>query len=199
MTLSAWKRSNGYDLKNPCANCPFRTDVKPYLRPARAREIVESLSRGVFHCHKTIDYDNEDDDGNLQRNGKEQFCAGALIMMHKQGTVGQMARIAERIGAYDPDALDMSAPVFASSLAFIEAQPGGLNQHDTCSCCGPDCEWPAGFMTGAGVVRGEAPPEPLDTCPLCGEPTCEPCSTEHPEGGWCCLNCADDYMGDDDQ
>lgn len=205
------EKLTGYELKKPCSNCPFRTDIDPYLRTARAREIVESLASGIFPCHKTVDYEalddlDEDDVGSRDQSG-EKFCAGALIMMHKQGHVGQMARIGARLGGYDPDQLDMDAPVFASSVAFIDAQEGGQNHpdtedeetNDTCSSCGPGCEWPAGFMTGAGAVRGDSPPEPLECCPSCGEPTCDSCFGESKAepGKAVCLNCLD-WEDDDD-
>ena len=32
-----------YKLKSPCSNCPFRTDIRPYLRPDRAEEILSHL------------------------------------------------------------------------------------------------------------------------------------------------------------
>lgn len=204
----------GYELKKPCSNCPFRTDVTPYIRTERAREIVEGLGRGTFSCHKTVDYealDEMEEDAIPHRSLKgEKFCAGAMIMMHKQGHVGQMARIGARLGGYNPDQLDMDAPVFASSLAFIEAQIGGREhpdtdteeEHETCHCVGPGCEWPAGFMTGAGAVRGDSPPEALETCPLCGEATCDSCFTESKEepGKAICVDCAgyeEDEDGDD--
>lgn len=45
-----------YNLKKPCANCPFRTDIKPFIRGERAEEICESIidSQQSFPCHKPI-------------------------------------------------------------------------------------------------------------------------------------------------
>lgn len=207
------KAEFGYELRKPCSNCPFRTDITPYIRTERAKEIVEGLSQGTFSCHKTVDYEAldgmEEDEVETRSLAGEKFCAGAMIMMHKQGRVGQMGRIAARLGMYNPDNLDLEAPVFGSSLAFIEAQIGGREhpdtdteeeEHETCHCVGPSCEWPAGFMTGAGAVRGDTPPEALETCPQCGEYTCDSCFTtskENPDQA-ICLDCAE-WEEDEDE
>lgn len=42
-----------YGLISPCKNCPFRTDIKPFITAARAKDILSS--QGEFHCHKTIE------------------------------------------------------------------------------------------------------------------------------------------------
>lgn len=40
-----------FKLRRPCPNCPFRTDVPPYLRGARAEEIARSIANGSdFRC-----------------------------------------------------------------------------------------------------------------------------------------------------
>ena len=52
-----------YDQTTPCSNCPFRNDGRGvYLSPDRVDEIEAALERGPFPCHKTIDYDQADDD-----------------------------------------------------------------------------------------------------------------------------------------
>lgn len=109
-------RRDPYSLHKPCANCPFRTDIEPFLRRARAREIVRDIERGEFICHKTIDYENRRNDEG------EKVCAGSLIMQEKSGRIGQMTRICERLGMYDRSLLDMDAPVFATPTAFVRAQ-----------------------------------------------------------------------------
>jgi hypothetical protein len=106
----------------PCPKCPFRTDVRPYLRRDRAQEIVDGLVRqqGSFACHLTT---HHDDEGDYQRTDQEQHCAGALIMLERMGKPNKMMRWMERLGAYDRRKLKMDAPVFATALAFIKAQP----------------------------------------------------------------------------
>jgi hypothetical protein len=110
-----------FDLKRPCANCPFRTDIPPFLRPARAKEILDVLiqQQGTFACHKTVDYSGED--GAARRSDSEKHCAGATILLEKIGRPNQLMRIAERLRMYDPKQLDMSAAVFDSPAAMIKA------------------------------------------------------------------------------
>ncbi len=108
-----------FGLKRPCANCPFRTDIRPFLTPARAAEICNAmLADESFWCHKTIDYDGESDGATTK---KTQHCAGALILLERLDRPNQLMRIAERLGVYDRTQLDMAAPVFESPDAFVHA------------------------------------------------------------------------------
>lgn len=115
-----------FDLKRPCAQCPFRTDIKPYLRPERAEEIGEALLAGqTFTCHKTVDYDliEEDDEGcetHYLGGDKDQHCAGAMIFLEAQERPNQLMRIAERFGGYDYTKLDMDAPVVRCLEEFVD-------------------------------------------------------------------------------
>lgn len=114
-----------FNLKKPCANCPFRHTPRFYLAKGRAEEIVQSLTDGsfsTFPCHKTLIYG---DDGEGRRTKKTQHCAGALIMLEHMGISSQMMRIAERLGMYDRRGLDMKAPVFKTSAAMIAASVEG--------------------------------------------------------------------------
>lgn len=193
-----------YALRRPCDNCPFRTDIQPYLRKDRALEIVQHLERGSFSCHKTVDYSNEDEDGEDRTGHKpgptEQQCAGAMIMQEKAGGLGQMGRIAERLGLYDHTKLDMDAPVFDNPAQFILAQEGDSREEfDSCSVCGPGCEAPAGYMGPSGPVATPNYTE-LPQCYICGEAVCETCSREHPdeEGQILCDDCHEQEYGDED-
>jgi len=97
--------------KRPCARCPFRTDITPYLRHARVQEIAESLERGaMFPCHETVDYAG---DGEPVVGQRARWCAGAVIVMLKSDILdyNQHARICMRLGTLNPDAMDLSAPV----------------------------------------------------------------------------------------
>jgi hypothetical protein len=108
-----------FGMTTPCDNCPFRNDIRPYLTRGRVREIVQSLDRSSFPCHKTTTFDDE---GEAVRTDKEMHCAGALILQEKMERPGQMLRIGERLGLYDRRKLDMAAPVFDTFDAMIEAQ-----------------------------------------------------------------------------
>lgn len=105
-----------FDLKKPCADCPFKND-KPYqkgwLGRERAIEIAETLVEKdqTFQCHKTLDLGPK----------KHQHCAGATIMLEHMGKPNQMMRIMERIGSYDPTKVDMeNEAIFKDAEDFIE-------------------------------------------------------------------------------
>ena len=104
-----------FDLRRPCPHCPFRSDRPGFLRRDRAREIADSLKTGAtFSCHATNEFDEE---GEAVEEG--QHCAGAAIVLEKEGRPNQLMRISERIGFYDRTKLDMEAPVFDSLRAFV--------------------------------------------------------------------------------
>jgi hypothetical protein len=81
----------------PCARCPFRADIEPYLRYMRAVEIAYNLYAGSeFPCHETTEHD--EDTGEYVPNArKERFCAGAAITMLRYDGPNQMMRILDRI------------------------------------------------------------------------------------------------------
>lgn len=72
--------SDRWFVKKPCAHCPFRRDVKPFLRPDRAEEIAESTWNPYndFPCHKTLG--ESDEDGELEVTAESLTCAGFLAM-----------------------------------------------------------------------------------------------------------------------
>lgn len=116
-----------YRLTSPCADCPFRTDVRPYMRPERVDEIQAPLILAQFPCHKTVNYAaiQEDDNGEpvmeRRNTAREAHCAGALILLEKLEEPSQMMRISERLGMYDRRKLDMAAPVYDSFDDMREA------------------------------------------------------------------------------
>ena len=112
-----------YNLKKPCANCPFRDDIDPFITQERAEEIAESLSLQQldFPCHKTVDYSG-DDGGRIK--DKSEMCAGAMIMLEKEGRPTQMMRISERLGMYDASSLEMDSAVYSDCDEFVEAHEG---------------------------------------------------------------------------
>lgn len=101
-----------YNLTSPCNNCPFRNDIKPFIRPERVEEIVGNQ----FACHKTAVHN---DDGEHIENDREQHCAGSLIFHEKIEQPHQMMRIMERLGGYDHSELNMESPVYESLEEMI--------------------------------------------------------------------------------
>lgn len=106
-----------FDLVRPCTNCPFRTDVEPFIRLERIQGIVQSLLRdSTFACHKTAHGEWDDELEVYTPTHEEQHCAGALIFLHAQGLTYRnfLLRFASRIGMYDPTKLVMDSPVFVT-------------------------------------------------------------------------------------
>jgi hypothetical protein len=75
------------DLTRACSNCPFRREGGIRLTAGRVREIVGTMLNrqgGMFACHKTVKYD--DDDETEINIDEQQHCAGALIFADKNNT-----------------------------------------------------------------------------------------------------------------
>lgn len=122
-----------FNLKRPCKDCPFRTDLpehtKGWLGEQRASEIIHSVLRmGMsFPCHKTTSGARDtDDEGNLtpyvyDRSTKQ--CAGAAILQIKTGNTSAYMQVAERLGWTKEieamKSLELDSPVFATGDDFI--------------------------------------------------------------------------------
>jgi hypothetical protein len=67
-------------MKEPCIHCPFRRDVRPFLRVERAEEIAGTALNKYsdFACHKTLGHD--DDEGDTIIVATSLTCAGFLTM-----------------------------------------------------------------------------------------------------------------------
>ncbi|BAU93440.1 hypothetical protein MPPM_4835 [Methylorubrum populi] len=72
--------SKPWFMAAPCKHCPFRRDVKPFLRPDRATELAYATENpySEFYCHKTLDYDG--DEGEPEATAGTLVCAGFLSM-----------------------------------------------------------------------------------------------------------------------
>lgn len=83
-------------MKKPCNNCPFlKTAPKGWLGKKRATEIVQTVfTDSVFHCHKTLGYDDETGDSVITVNS--QPCAGAALLAHKEGGHNRLYRLTVR-------------------------------------------------------------------------------------------------------
>jgi hypothetical protein len=113
-----------FNLTRPCAECPFRTDVRPYLNRVRVRELEQSIvgAQQSFPCHKTT-VASDDDDCEMTTTSESEHCAGAMILLEGLNQPNQMMRIAERLGMYDHRKLDMGSPVFNTFESMRKAQP----------------------------------------------------------------------------
>lgn len=92
-----------FNLKSPCNDCPFRTDHPISLRPGRMKGILNDVLRGdkTFACHKTTH-------GSARETS---HCAGALILLENSGRPNFLPRASHALGIYDPEKLNMDAPV----------------------------------------------------------------------------------------
>jgi hypothetical protein len=119
--------------------CPFRAEppknggVELFhgLHPERVEEIAHSLLRedSVFHCHKTVAYDDETGDGRVVEG--TQVCAGAVATMLKGGEL--FNNVAFRLGAmahmFEPEDFDHeNAPVYGSITEWVKALTDRYNR-----------------------------------------------------------------------
>lgn len=110
---------SGYDVKRPCADCPFRREGGVRLLKSRIRQIVRGITTNPgarFSCHKTTGVMG------VRAHGGEQACAGALIFADKQGRLDfpQLNRICLRLGMLKPDELKDRDAVFDSLAEMLD-------------------------------------------------------------------------------
>ena len=178
--------------KAPCAKCPFRRDVPIYLRASRREEIARHINEGgSFPCHATVSWEEGEDGADEADESRSMLCAGAIKSAALSGGSMQLARIGERLGSIDSEAIEQSAVEVWPLMDWPLLAEGALDgdepeEIETCSVVwGWSCEAPAGFMGGGGgVIRGTEPAG--GTCESCGEPVCSAC--RHGEDGPC-FNC----------
>jgi hypothetical protein len=72
-------------MKTPCKHCPYRNDVTPYLTNERAEQLAYAPSNqyNTFPCHKTTEYDAQENDMMVTEESLE--CAGFLTMRAQFG------------------------------------------------------------------------------------------------------------------
>jgi hypothetical protein len=112
-----------FDLKKPCKNCPFskaETRIK-FANRERAEEIEETAYRNGFPCHKSADFDEDEEYGGYVFGRNTQHCAGSLAMHINEGEsctpgTGNDEDLFDRLA----QRLDLDA-AFESIDAFLEA------------------------------------------------------------------------------
>lgn len=109
-----------FNLKKPCANCPFLKEGAIELQPGRVEGIVESLlenDREWFMCHKTVHHPKhggdwvEDEEGEevYKTSGNESQCVGSMVYLHKAGRPSLSMRMAAVYKMLDPEDLEAQA------------------------------------------------------------------------------------------
>ena len=84
---------DNYFMKKPCARCPYRKDVKPYLHPDRGIELaLNAVTKADFICHKTLNYnlqeyndETEEDELTPEAYANQKLCAGMLTLRASEG------------------------------------------------------------------------------------------------------------------
>jgi hypothetical protein len=114
-----------FNLVGPCSDCPFRSDINPYLKSARVLQIVGDLETATFACHNTTSATKPQP----RSNGKfakriVEHCGGALVAMAKSEMFGCLQQVAERLGMWDSSKLQITAPVYSlgEMLAVYECE-----------------------------------------------------------------------------
>lgn len=108
-----------FDLKRPCANCPFRKGQGSLfsLNPERLAGVLDGPA---FQCHKTVDYLKE-----TPRPGERpQQCAGLMAVLHRSDRPNQIMQVASRLGALDLDTLDPDGVAYSSWDEAVAAHGG---------------------------------------------------------------------------
>jgi hypothetical protein len=96
-----------FNLKKPCDQCPFvkNSMMNKTLSEGRVTDIVEDLlsdDKKTFTCHKTIDYNEMDENNELVRNPqKEEMCFGSMIFLQKIRRPHVSQRLAYALGILD--------------------------------------------------------------------------------------------------
>ena len=79
-----------FDLTEPCANCPFRTDDKRirFRGRERAEEIEIHAYQNGFPCHQSAELREDPSTGeeSVVFSENTQYCAGhAIMQIHEEG------------------------------------------------------------------------------------------------------------------
>jgi hypothetical protein len=108
-----------FRLKRPCVNCPFRKGQGELFQLPAGR-LTEIFEAGAFPCHKTVDYDEDEDTGEeIHSMEQAQQCAGLMALLWREGRPNQIMRVAMRIEDLEPDDLDPDGKAYAT---FAEAR-----------------------------------------------------------------------------
>lgn len=88
-------------MKEPCAHCPFRRDVRPFLTVERAYDLAYLAQNKYsdFLCHKTIVHD--DDTGEGIGVATSLTCAGFLTLQLNESDLRKPEGFEPSILAYD--------------------------------------------------------------------------------------------------
>lgn len=107
-----------FNMKAPCANCPFLKEGAIELSPGRLSGICEDLEKNdweSFQCHKTVhshiggEWVETDDGTDYIPSGKESHCMGAAAYLYKKGKTSVPMRLALTFGMLKVEDLEKVA------------------------------------------------------------------------------------------
>lgn len=107
-------------VTKPCKNCPFCSDVKPFLRTERAEDLAAAACNpwNTFPCHETTVSDDESEDGEMMEVETTKVCAGFLSIMHNENDETP----------YDEDGFVPSPRAYESAYEMIDAYEEANNE-----------------------------------------------------------------------
>lgn len=113
-----------FDIKRPCAECPFRTDCHPYLR--RAPQIAEQMKddQNWFACHQTTGAMH----GKRIRKENQSHCAGLMGVLWRERRMNVAMRLALVYKMITVEQLEAEQPVFKSLDEFAAHHGQGDNK-----------------------------------------------------------------------
>lgn len=120
-----------FELKEPCANCPFRSDENriTFNGRERAEQIEEQAYRHGFPCHASakVKEDPLTGEEGFVFGEHTQHCAGYILLQLRDGGetpwpgIGNDEDLADRLA----ERLDWNAPVFETVEQFLQANTDG--------------------------------------------------------------------------
>lgn len=106
-----------FEIKRPCAECPFRRDCSPYLR--RANEIRDQMrdDHYWFACHETTGAKG----GRRVKPAEQSHCMGLAKVLWRERNLNIAMRLALTFGLLTVEQLDAKRPaVFRNLDEFVK-------------------------------------------------------------------------------
>lgn len=88
--------------------------------------LADILSASAFQCHKTVDYDNDEEEA--RAGEKPQQCAGLMTILHRAGQPNQIMQVGQRFGDFKPSELDPDGAAYSSIASAIAAHLSGVEE-----------------------------------------------------------------------
>lgn len=107
--------------REPCNNCPFRSDIPCHLSAGKVQSILDALlGDDGFTCHKTTAATGKP-------FGQDKACIGAAIFLEHVRAGGCRANLAFRLREswlkeFHREELKMDAPIFTDVETFVAAK-----------------------------------------------------------------------------